>query len=171
MEDRSRLRPSGVKGEGRADVASAPVGDRTSSGACIMLRGIDLGLHAEAKGICGNSSGTILESANPVRWLTTFFVNLPHLQSTQSGDGREGDEENEGIGIAPGKSIKRSAHWYPAWIWSTSGASINCGTGMSGMKSGRPFRLGGKRREPSEPRGGAYMGEGSDVPSIRGADR
>lgn len=112
MEDRMRLRPLGVKGDARVVPCSLSVGDLTRSGARITLRGSDLILLEEPilNGICDNSSCLASISVSVDKCSTTLRVNPPRPQSTQSGAGRDGLAANEGMGISPGRSMRRSAH-------------------------------------------------------------
>jgi hypothetical protein len=111
------LRPVGVYGDTDGWDAEddalvyVPVGNRTSSGERIILRGMIFGLLAD------DANGIALWSflSSPlVRCLTTSSWKPPFVQSIQSVDGRAGETENEGIGIEPGNNMRRSAHRNPA---------------------------------------------------------
>jgi hypothetical protein len=119
IDERRARRPAGVYGGRGADVEDeaficVPVGGRTSSGACIILRGMVFGLLVVANGIASCIFPLLLPCSPRVRCLTMSSLKPRFVQLIQSGEGKEGETEKEGIGIEPGNSIRRSAHRNPA---------------------------------------------------------
>jgi hypothetical protein len=124
IDDSRRARPSGVYTD------DLVVGGLTRRGACTTDRLTTLcgrlteGAHGRLGRRASSLGGTLSDSK-------TLDRSRRVCTSTHSNEGRGGETKKEGMGMCPGRRTRRSAQRYPAWIWSTRGASSAWGIGSS----------------------------------------